>query len=202
MVARSGQRAEGSPVPTIRDLIREALAAGKSVRDLEADSGYQVKFQTFQELSNSAPKQFPKKLETIDGMARALHATESAIVLAYASGLGVPVTSRSDFALRLPAGVDDLDEPMKRALISVVRAALTPGEPDAVDTTPQPGAPSEADQGEKSDAGMLWKLRPATEEELEQDRQEEYELARRQQAGKSRGQLAREAQDRDAEAGE
>ncbi|MCP2162692.1 hypothetical protein [Williamsia serinedens] len=185
-------------MPTIRDLIREALAAGKSVRDLEADSGYQVKFQTFQELSNSAPKQFPKKLETIDGMARALHATESAIVLAYASGLGIPVTSRSDFALRLPAGVDDLDEPMKKALISVVRAALTTGEADAVDPTTPQGAQGEADEGQKTKRSPFIAPRIA-EPAAADDTQSDYDLAQRRQAGKSRGQRLREQQDADAE---
>lgn len=66
MVDRRTARSDRSTVPTIRELIRTALDAGKSVRDLEADSGFRVKHQTFQELSNRAPKQFPKSPETIE----------------------------------------------------------------------------------------------------------------------------------------
>lgn len=111
-------------VPTIGDLIREALDTGKSVRDLAADSGDVVKFQTFQELSNRDPKQFPKDPKTIAGMSRALGYPHATIVLAYAKGLGIPVETPSAFALRLPYGVDELDREMQTALVSVARAAV------------------------------------------------------------------------------
>lgn len=115
---------ESSRVPTIGDLIRGELDNGKSVRELAAASGYRVKHQTFQELSKQPPKQFPKDPKTITGMALALHCPETTVVLAYARGLGIGVDSSSDFALRLPAGVDDLAPEMKNALVSVVRAAV------------------------------------------------------------------------------
>jgi hypothetical protein len=54
------------PCPQSRDLIRGALDdEGRTVRDLEQDSGYLVKFQTFQELANPRRKQFPKETKTI-----------------------------------------------------------------------------------------------------------------------------------------
>ncbi|WP_156781231.1 hypothetical protein [Mycobacterium gordonae] len=121
-------------VPTIKDLIRSSLDAGKSVRELAEDSGHRVKFQTFQELSVHAPKQFPKNPETITGMALALKVSETAIVLAYASGIGITVTAGSNFAMRLPADVDRLSPDMQDALVALTRAALT--------TAP---APSKAD---------------------------------------------------------
>lgn len=127
LVERGRARGDSSDVPTIKDLIRVELDSGKSVRDLEVDSGGRVKFQTFQELSNRAPRQFPKAPETIRGMARALQVDETTVVLAYARGLGIDVAAGSMFALRLPPGVDELDPQMQNALIGVVRAAATSG---------------------------------------------------------------------------
>lgn len=111
--------------PTIRDLIRNALDSGRSVRDLEQDSGYRVKFQTFQELANHAPRQFPKKAATITGMAQALNVSEAAVVLAYAKGLGIPVDGLNNtFALRLPADVALIEPEMQNAIITMARAAV------------------------------------------------------------------------------
>lgn len=111
-------------VPSIKELIQDALGAGKTVRELEADSGHRVKYQTFQELSRRAPKQFPKDLKTVAGMAQALRVTETAVVLAYAKGLGIEVTGESAFAMRLPPGVDQLTREMQDALVKLVRAAM------------------------------------------------------------------------------
>jgi hypothetical protein len=111
-------------MPTMKQLIRAALDSGKSVRDLADDSGGRVKFQTFQELSAKPPKQFPKDLKTITGMSHALHVPETTIVLAYAKSLGIPVTSGSNFSLRLPSDVDSLSPELQEALLAVARAAL------------------------------------------------------------------------------
>jgi hypothetical protein len=94
---------------------------------LKLTHGYRVKYQTFQELSNHPPKQFPKDRKTVAGMARALRCTETAVVLAYARGLGIGVQG-PDLALRLPPGVDDLDREMKAALVSMARAAVNQAE--------------------------------------------------------------------------
>jgi hypothetical protein len=123
-VERYAERGDPVGVPTIRELIRAALDAGKTVRQLEADSGDRVRFQTFQELSNNAPKQFPKQADTITGMAAALNISESTVVLAYATALGIPVETGSTFALRLPPGVDHLEPAMQDAILQVTRAAL------------------------------------------------------------------------------
>ncbi|OBK92608.1 hypothetical protein A5646_03255 [Mycobacterium sp. 1245499.0] len=112
-------------MPTIRDLIRSALDSGRSVRDLEQDSGYRVKFQTFQELANHAPRQFPKEIKTITGMAQALNVSETAVVLAYAKGLGIPVEGLNNtFALRLPPDVNSIEPEMQNAIINMARAAV------------------------------------------------------------------------------
>lgn len=126
-VDRQAKPRDSTHVPSIRELIQAALDAGKTVRQLEADSGYRVRFQTFQNLSKHAPKEFPKHPETIAGMVAALNVSESTVVLAYATGLGIPVDAGSTFALRLPPGVDALDPSMQDAIIRVARAALQSG---------------------------------------------------------------------------
>lgn len=156
MVDRRSAHRDSSDVPTIKDLIRAELDRGKSVRDLEVDSGGRVKFQTFQELSNRPPRQFPKALDTISGMAQALRVDETAVVLAYARGLGVDVKIGSMFALRLPPGVDELDPQMQSALIAVVRAAANPSVglrpasgrlADGTEWSDEPQRPGQSDVG-------------------------------------------------------
>lgn len=124
-IDRPGTAPNTDSVPCIRDLIRDAVDSGRSYRDLEQDSGYRVKFQTFQELANHDPRQFPKDVKTIAGMAQALHVTEAAIVLAYAKGLGVPVDGLNNtFALRLPADISSVEPEMQNAIINMARAAV------------------------------------------------------------------------------
>jgi hypothetical protein len=111
-------------VPSIRELIRDALDAGRTVRQLADDSNGLVKFQTFQQLANQAPKEFPKQLKTITGMSLALNVPESTVVLAYAKGLGIKVTTGSAFELRLPPGVDHIDPSVQDAIINLTRTIL------------------------------------------------------------------------------
>ncbi len=124
MVEHLGVARHSQDVSSIKDLICAELGAGRTVRQLEADSGDRVKFQTFQELSNNAPKQFPKDIKTIKGMAEALRVSETTVVLAYAKGLGIPVRADSSFALRLPPRVDHLDPGLQDAIIRLARAAV------------------------------------------------------------------------------
>lgn len=126
-VERHAKPRDSADVPSIKELITAALDAGKTVRQLEADSGDRVRFQTFQELSKHPPKQFPKYASTIVGMAAALNVSESTVVLAYATGLGIPVSAGPMFALRLPPGVDTIEPAMQDAIIQVARAALQSG---------------------------------------------------------------------------
>lgn len=123
-VERPDGRRDHSQVPSIRDLIREALDTGKTVRDLQADSGELVRFQTFQELSRHDPKQFPKDLKTFTGMSAALRVPETTVVLAYAKSIGVDISGASPFALRLPPGVDGLDPDVQDAVVRLIRALL------------------------------------------------------------------------------
>lgn len=132
-------------VPTIKDLIRAALDNGKTVRQLEADSGGRVRFQTFQELSNAAPKNFPRDVhETITGMALALAVPETTIVLAYAQGLGIRISATSPFALRVPPGVDGLEPALQGSLLGLMRAVVR-----AVDNPPQSGTSGQAGKGQE-----------------------------------------------------
>lgn len=117
-------------VSTIRELILSALDGGQTVRKLAEASGRRVKFQTFQDLANHPPKQFPKDPKTITGMALALRVSETAIVLAYAKSLGITVTTGSNFSLRLPADVDRLSPEMQDAIINLTRAAMSAAPPN------------------------------------------------------------------------
>jgi hypothetical protein len=114
-------------MPSIKELIQAELDLGKTVRELEADSGYRVRFQTFQELSKHPPKQFPKQADTVVGMAAALNVPEVTIVLAYATSLGIPINTNSPFTLRIPPGADGIDPPLQDAIIQLMRAALKSG---------------------------------------------------------------------------
>lgn len=156
MVDTGDGRVQGSGVPTIRDLIRDALDGGSSVRKLADDSNGLVKFQTFQELSNAAPSQFPKDIKTVRGMASALRVPESTIVLAYAKSLGIDVSVESGIAARMPKGADGLGIEMQNALVSIVRAAVKMNGVDhadqpepANDPPTQPDASPESDEGEE-----------------------------------------------------
>lgn len=154
MVEHQSERGHRSRVPTIRELIQDAIDSGKSVRDLSAASGDRVKHQTFQELSKRAPKQFPKESKTISGMSAALGYPEATIVLAYAKGLGISVETDSQFALRLPYGVDGLDPEMQSALVSVARAAVNQIGVTNDLTTQAPPTPSSTEaEGENIRAG-------------------------------------------------
>lgn len=115
---------QSGSMPTIGDLIRNELQRGKSVRDLETDSGGQVAFQTFQQLAHRPPRNFPKDPKTVRGMARALQVDEMTVVLAYAAGLGIYISGLSNFALRLPPGVDDLDPQLQDSMVGMIRAAV------------------------------------------------------------------------------
>lgn len=142
-LVRHSNQGDHVNMPSIRDLIQNELDAGKTVRELEADSGYRVKFQTFQELSRNAPKQFPKDLKTVAGMAAALRVTETAVVLAYARGLGVDIEAPSRFAARLPPGVDSVNGDMQDAIVKLTRVAVSMSRTDG-------SIPVARDKGEDS----------------------------------------------------
>ena len=134
---------------SIKELIRAALDNGKTVRQLEADSGGRVRFQTFQELSNNAPKNFPRDVqETITGMALALGVPETTIVLAYAKGLGIRVSTGSPFALRIPPGVDRLDPAIQDSFLSLMRSVVR-----AVEAAPESNASGEASESQEVSDG-------------------------------------------------
>jgi hypothetical protein len=147
-VERQARSRDSTGVPTIKELIRAALDNGKTVRQLEADSGGRVRFQTFQEWSNAAPKNFPRDVhETITGMAVALGVTETTVVLAYARGLGVRIAGASPFALRVPPGVDGVDAAVQESMLSLMRAIVR------METAAQSDAPSQS--GQTQEAALL-----------------------------------------------
>lgn len=139
MVERDSGSDDGDGVQTITELVKAQMdVTGRSYRDLEAESersGHRVKFQTFQELGTVGPKSWPKSVDTIRGLARALGVTEQAIVLAFAKSLGVRLQRSSALAQQLPAEADDLGPEMRTAILRVIRAAAQEREHRG-DTTP------------------------------------------------------------------
>lgn len=156
MVEEDQQVSHRSLVPTIRELIQRAVDDGKSYRALEESSGGRVKYQMFQKLATKPPLQFPKDRDTIEGIAAALEIPESTVVLAYARGIGLDVTTDSLLADLLPRGTEDLDIEMQNAIVAVVRAAIRMqrGQRNAsADSSTPPGTPSPTSQNEETPPG-------------------------------------------------
>lgn len=132
-------------VLTITDLIRAKLDGGKSVRELARDSGGRVKYQTFDDLSRTAPKAFPKDMKTVAGMSAALDVSETAVVLAYAASLGADVRVESMLAQQLPRSTERLRPEMRNVIVALINAA-TIGDEDAgtaADLRSKPTTPPE-----------------------------------------------------------
>lgn len=129
----------------MKTLIRAMYDRGLSNRELEArasNAGHRVKFQTFSELANNAPKSWPKRTETISGLAAALDVTERTIVLAFAESLGVDV-GRVGFADLVPRGADVMEPEMREAVLAVIRAATKGAEDEAQEQGPSSRGTSE-----------------------------------------------------------
>lgn len=110
--------------PTLRELIRaRQQVTGWSQADLEKASNYQVKKQSFGEWVNYAPKSWPKRNETILGLAEALDVTPETVILAWATSLGLPVKVRQPLiALQMPPAADTLTDAERNSIIAMIRA--------------------------------------------------------------------------------
>lgn len=122
---RSGQ------VPTIAELVRQKLATGLTLRQLEERSGGSVPYQTFGKISKGDVKGWPKSREVIEGTAHALGVDPREVVLSYATQFDIDVAEdRSLLASMLPATTGDLTIEQAQAVASLIRAfTTTPARP-------------------------------------------------------------------------
>lgn len=122
---RSGQ------VPTIAELVRQKLATGLTLRQLEERSGGSVPYQTFGKISKGDVKGWPKSREVIEGTAHALGVDPREVVLSYATQFDIDVAEdRSLLASMLPATTGALSIEQAQAVANLIRAfTTTPARP-------------------------------------------------------------------------
>ena len=121
---RSGQ------VPTIAELVRQKLATGLTLRQLEERSGGSVPYQTFGKISKGDVKGWPKSRAVIEGTAHALGVDPREVVLSYATQLDIDVAEdRSLLASMLPAATADLTIEQAQAVANLIQAFTAPAGP-------------------------------------------------------------------------
>jgi hypothetical protein len=124
-------------VPTIAELVRQKLATGLTLRQLEARSGGAVPYQTFGKISKGEVKGWPKSREVIEGTASALGVDAREVVLSYATQFDIDVSEdRSLLASMLPASAGALTIEQAQAVAGLIRAFTTP-----LATASSPGLP-------------------------------------------------------------
>jgi hypothetical protein len=131
---RSGQ------VPTIAQLVRQKLATGLTLRQLEERSGGSVPYQTFGKISKGDVKGWPKSRAVIEGTASALGVDAREVVLSYATQFQIDVSEdRSLLASMLPASTGALTIEQAQAVAGLIRAFTAPS--DAA--SPVPASPAQ-----------------------------------------------------------
>ena len=125
-------------VPTIAQLVRQKLATGLTLRQLEERSGGSVPYQTFGKISKGDVKGWPKSREVIEGTANALGVDPREVVLSYATQFEIDVSEdRSLLASMLPASTDALTVEQAHAVAALIRAFTAPaGAPSPVHVAP------------------------------------------------------------------
>lgn len=150
--------ADDSGVPTLAELITEQKAfRGYSYRTLEARADSVITAQRWQQLGTGVRiKEFPEPA-TLQAMANALGVDVTAVVMAAARSIGLPVrrVAESDLAAMLPQSASLLTTDQRDAILAVVRS-ITRGATHAertADPDPQAkaeGTPNKAGSGEKT----------------------------------------------------
>ncbi|MEO6501781.1 MAG: hypothetical protein ABIQ09_07695 [Jatrophihabitantaceae bacterium] len=114
-------------MPTIADLVRQKLATGFTLRQLEQRSGGSVPYQTFGKISKGDVKGWPKSREVIEGTASALGVDPREVVLSYATQFDIDVSEdRSLLASMLPASTTTLTIEQAQAVAALIHAFTTP----------------------------------------------------------------------------
>jgi hypothetical protein len=110
-------------VPTIAQLVRQKLATGLTLRQLEERSGGSVPYQTFGKISKGHVKGWPKSREVIEGTASALGVDAREVVLSYATQFQIDVSEdRSLLASMLPTSTGSLTIEQAQAVAGLIRA--------------------------------------------------------------------------------
>jgi len=117
-------------VPTIAQLVRQKLATGLTLRQLEERSGGTVPYQTFGKISKGEVKGWPKSREVIEGTASALGVDAREVVLSYATQFQIDVSEdRSLLASMLPPSSRMLTIKQAQAVAELVHAFTVPPDP-------------------------------------------------------------------------
>ena len=110
-------------VPTIAELVRQKLATGFTLRQLEERSGGSVPYQTFGKISKGEVRGWPKSREVIEGTASALGVDPREVVLSYATQFDIDVSEdRSLLASMLPASAAGLTIEQAQAVAALIQA--------------------------------------------------------------------------------
>jgi hypothetical protein len=119
----------------IAELVRQKLATGLTLRQLQERSGGSVPYQTFGKISKGEVKGWPKSREVIEGTAHALGVDAREVVLSYATQFQIDVSEdRSLLASMLPASTGTLTIEQAQAVAELIRAFTT----SAVGASPAP----------------------------------------------------------------
>jgi hypothetical protein len=114
-------------VPTIAELVRQKLATGLTLRQLEERSGGSVPYQTFGKISKGEVRGWPKSREVIEGTAHALGVDAREVVLSYATQFEIDVSEdRSLLASMLPASTRTLTIEQAQAVAGLIKAFTAP----------------------------------------------------------------------------
>ena len=110
-------------IPTIAELVRQKLATGVTLRQLEERSGGSVPYQTFGKISKGKVRGWPKSREVIEGTAHALGVDAREVVLSYATQFEIDVSEdRSLLASMLPASTATLTIEQAQAVAGLIKA--------------------------------------------------------------------------------
>ncbi|HEY0168514.1 MAG TPA: hypothetical protein VGB75_15835 [Jatrophihabitans sp.] len=111
----------------IAELVRQKLATGLTLRQLEQRSGGSVPYQTFGKISKGEVRGWPKSREVIEGTASALGVDAREVVLSYATQFQIDVSEdRSLLASMLPASTGTLTIEQAQAVAELIRAFTAP----------------------------------------------------------------------------
>lgn len=126
MVERRSNVSDASAVPTIAELLTAYRdRTGASYEDMARKVGDEINKSTMHKLTTRPPDQFPKLPRTVELLAQLLEVPVTTIVLAFAAGLGLPVSrAGSLLAETLPPGTDSLTPEDREAVRAVTKALV------------------------------------------------------------------------------